>query len=101
MITAENPAPTPEQLAIAQTRLRAFICEHLRGQCKIISLGEGCLCALCDFDRMRAAISKAPQSDQRPFVAYPGTDVWTDAKGRHYAMDANKKEVRVGLVLWA
>ena len=36
----------------AQTRLREFISMHQPGGCKILSQGELCECALCDFDRI-------------------------------------------------
>lgn len=47
------------ELIAAQDRLREFISDHLRGQCKVFSQGDACQCALCDFDRMRAAIAHA------------------------------------------
>jgi hypothetical protein len=56
MITADNPVPSDEELEIATTRLRGFIESRLEGKCRIISEGHECKCALCDFDRMRAAI---------------------------------------------
>lgn len=33
-------------------RLRNFIQEHINGGCKIISEGSGCICPLCDLDRL-------------------------------------------------
>ena len=41
-------------------RLRDWICERLQGKCRIISEGDSCTCALCDFDRMWRA---APAQD--------------------------------------
>ena len=35
-----------------EQRLRAFVMEHLHGQCKIISQGGNCTCLLCDLDRL-------------------------------------------------
>lgn len=49
-------------------RLRAFIRKHLHGQCKILSLGPACLCALCDADRIisRAApVSSSPPRTEK------------------------------------
>ena len=37
-------------------RLRAFINARLAGQCKMLSSGSECTCALCDLDRLSAAL---------------------------------------------
>jgi hypothetical protein len=46
MQTAQN------DLMIPAHRLRLFIKQHLQGQCKILSEGNVCQCALCDLDRI-------------------------------------------------
>lgn len=45
-------------------RLREWICERLQGKCRIISEGDSCTCALCDFDRMWQAARAAPAQDK-------------------------------------
>lgn len=40
-------------------RLRAFVREQQTGGCKVLSQGESCQCALCDLDRMAAALTAA------------------------------------------
>jgi len=37
-------------------RLREFIVNNINGQCKIISEGSECKCALCDLDRTQEAL---------------------------------------------
>ena len=37
-------------------RLRKFIGDNLNGQCKIISEGSECKCALCDLNRIQEAL---------------------------------------------
>lgn len=34
------------------TRLAAFIREHVRGGCRILTMGDACPCLLCDLDRL-------------------------------------------------
>ena len=42
----------------AVEKVDAFIREHnIQGQCKVISLGANCPCALCAFDALRAALA--------------------------------------------
>jgi hypothetical protein len=36
----------------AQERLEKFIRANLHGGCKMLSMGDGCECPLCDFDRI-------------------------------------------------
>ena len=35
-----------------EERLREFIREHKKGGCKVLSLGDACMCPLCDLDRI-------------------------------------------------
>lgn len=48
--------PSPEALA----RLRAFIEKHVVGGCKILLMGEGCMCPLCDLDRLAELVRTLP-----------------------------------------
>lgn len=45
-----------EKALVPAWRLRAFVSEHLRGGCKILSQGSECKCALCDLDRLYSAL---------------------------------------------
>ena len=36
----------------SKERLRNFIQKNLNGGCKMLSLGDDCVCPLCDFDRL-------------------------------------------------
>ena len=45
-----------EKLHLPGWRLRAFVRQNLGGQCKVISLGAECQCALCDLERMYDAL---------------------------------------------
>lgn len=43
----------------AEAKVDAFIRDNLRGQCKMLSLGNACPCALCAFDVIRSRLATA------------------------------------------
>ena len=42
----------------SKERLRNFIQKNLNGGCKMLSLGDDCVCPLCDFDRLVEEIDR-------------------------------------------
>ena len=48
----DTPAP-------AAARLRAFIREQKPGGCRRLSVGNACICPLCDLDNLVTALSEA------------------------------------------
>lgn len=54
---------TREQAAEA---LRAFIRDHVSGGCKLMSLGDGCLCLLCAVDELAAGTAPVYDNDFAP-----------------------------------
>jgi hypothetical protein len=54
-----------DAIAEAERRLKAFIREHIRGGCRIISQGDACQCPLCDLDRLLARGLEAERLNYR------------------------------------
>ena len=47
-------------------RLRNFAQHHITGGCKILSLGDGCMCPLCDIARINAIIAELKTEIETP-----------------------------------
>jgi len=48
--------PTNEELDALVARLRGFVRAHNPGQCKMLSLGDGCSCELCAITALREQV---------------------------------------------
>lgn len=44
---------------VSGNRLKLFIHTHRTGGCRCFSVGEACICALCDVDRLQLVVMKA------------------------------------------
>ena len=50
-------------------RLDTFVRDNLQGQCKILSRGDDCPCALCALDNVRAALKEGPLHTRVPPIS--------------------------------
>ncbi|MDH5279575.1 MAG: hypothetical protein OEW52_00330 [Thermoleophilia bacterium] len=40
-----------------RARLRTFVLDNLRGRCRRLSVGDACVCALCDLERLEGLLA--------------------------------------------
>jgi hypothetical protein len=59
-----EPRPSPVTTSEPTERLKAFVRQAMPGGCKVLSLGDGCTCPLCDIDRLRT--TPTPPVDRGP-----------------------------------
>jgi len=59
----EGGAPVTPKETEALTRLRHYIRATSYPGCRLLSLGEGCTCPLCDVDRLEGALRARDAAD--------------------------------------